>query len=961
MSEHHSHTPDAPGSPFRLDALFARQATRTPDAVALIDDRGSVTFAKLAVATARMASALQAAGVEPGALVGVHLARSREYVGAVLGVLATGAAVVPLPPDYPEARVRELLAFVNPAAVVDADARPLVAMFKGPIVTATDAEVVPPMAPAPARPADPADPAFVLCSSGSTGRPKLIVRSHASFRHRLEWTWRTHPYAPDDACCQKSPMTTTHAVYELFEPLLRGRTVRILSDATVRSLESFWEVIHRERITRLLLVPSMLQASLDMPNFAAPAVRVLVLMGEYVSRQLATRIEPAFPAAAIHSIYGSTEASSALVCDLRATSPGKGDPPLGEPLAPEIRVHVLDAALHEVPHGTPGMLHLAGPMLFTGYLHDQALTAEVVVERDGERLYCTRDRVCRESDGTLRYLGRSDDVVKVRGFRVDLREVEDALCACTGINQGAIVAQSTGSDAVLAAYVSPQSADITGIRRALRARLPDYMVPTRLTALATLPRTAGGKIDRQRLRALAAAGSAPRAFDGSRTEQALARAWHAALGHADFERTSNFFAVGGSSLKTFAVIARLRTTLSLDRSRLPDDAVYRWPTFADLAEHLDAALAGSAPAAAPVPDPLVTLRAGRGTRAAPLFVIASAGGTVGVYAKLMHALRAEREVIGVRDPYLWGERDAAAGFANWISTYLGAIRRRQPRGPYDLMAYSSAGAFGYEIARRLRAAGEAVAHLILIDPLAMDKTSPWRFGYWALAARFMHPELARLTRIVGMARALIPRGATCGSRAPSRNDFRFTAEQLDGFEASARRDRSHVKQLSALMELDTGLPFALTDAELDEASPADCLDVLLAKARQLTPDVSTDTLARLAIQYPLQVKTQHHYRLRRLDAPVVLFEPEGPHCGMLATQLRPWAPRLDARRVPMSAPTARALELARCFPDALYPHYFCMRNDGFTQAVARQLDTLDAPDGSSAAFSSARSGPQGAA
>lgn len=940
------HAPGPDDGPFRLDARFDAQAARTPGAIALIDAEGSVTYAELAETSAHIAGALRATGVSARAAVGVHVARSCGYVASVLGVLKAGAAVVPLPPDYPAARVREIVAFANLAAVIDDDERPLAAFFHGPIVTLADAAATPAAAASTSASASPDDPAFILRTSGSTGAPKLIVRSHASFRHRLEWTWRTHPYADDDACCQKSPMTTTHAVYELFEPLLRGVAVRILPDAAVRALESFWDALRRHRITRLLIVPSMLQASLDMPGFVAPELRVLVLMGEYVSTPLAARAAAAFPSAAIHSIFGSTEASSALDCDVRAALRTGGELPLGEPLAPDIRAQVLDAALQPAAEGVPGLLYLAGPMLFSGYLNDPALTASVVVERDGERLYCTHDRAVRDRDGALHYLGRIDDVVKVRGFRVDLREVEHALAGCAGVRQCAVIAQDAGGSATLTAYASPEDLDAAAIQHALRATLPDYMVPSRVIALAAMPRTSGGKLDRRHLHELASAAPATmRPPAGTPTQQALAQAWREVLGHADFGRASNFFEVGGSSLKTFAVIARVRAALQLARAQLPDDAIYRHPTFASLAAYLDAAPTHDGAGAIADANPLVTLRQARDAHAAPLFVIASAGGTLGVYAKLMRALQTEREVIGVRDPYLWGMRDATAGFLNWVSLYVRAIRARQSRGPYRLLAYSSAGAFGFEIARALRRAGEAVEWLALIDPVAMDRMSRWRFGYWALAARFMRPELARAALAIGRARALLPHRHAGSSRAPDGDDFRFTPAQFHDFEARARTDRTHVQQLAALMELDTGLPFALTDAELGRVPPTEYLDALLAKVHTLTPEVVPATIATLVVQYALQVRTQHRYRLRWLDAPVVLFEPDGPHCGVLAAQVRPWVRRLAAHRVPMTAPTARVRELARYFPDAMYPHYFCMRDDAFTQTVAQQLGALAGAEG----------------
>src|SRR5262245_3856134 len=323
-----------------LHVCLSEQAGRTPLAAALHSHDESITFADLDAASSRVAGALVARSIAAGAMVGLHVERSIPYFVALLGILKAGAAVVPLPPSYPEQRLRDILDFAGLDAVVDSVRTPLPRGAADRVLRIEDLEqemaaAVPVAAPDPAR------PAFVLCSSGSTGQPKMIVRSHESFFHRLQWTWRNHPYEPGEACCQKSHMTTTHAIYELFEPLLAGVPVHVIPDETVRHLEQFWDSIRAAGVSRLLLVPSFLQASLDMPGFAPPPIRVLVLMGEYVPARLAGRVISAFDAGAnLYSIYGSTEASSTLVCDLRQAYREGEELPLGKPIDDAIRALV---------------------------------------------------------------------------------------------------------------------------------------------------------------------------------------------------------------------------------------------------------------------------------------------------------------------------------------------------------------------------------------------------------------------------------------------------------------------------------------------------------------------------------------------------------------------------------------------------------------------------------------------
>jgi len=444
---------------FLLHAQFEEQARRTPDRVPLYCGDRSITFADLKARSDRIAAALRSRGIRDGRLVGLPMERSIDYVTSVLGVLKANNAVVPLPPAYPEGRLRDILSFALLDAVIDHDETPLNPLLGGSVIHFSDWSSGAGEEES-ALPGSCDQPAFVLCSSGSTGTPKMIVRSHRSFFHRLTWTWGKHPYASGEVCCQKAYMTTTHAIYELFEPILRGTPVVIIPDQEVRNLELFWETITRRGISRLLIVPSALQASLDMPGFVAPPIKVLVLMGEYVHPGLAGRAVQVFPEQTqLFSIYGSTEASSTLVCDLRASFRAGEELPLGTPISPDVRAYVLGTDLAEVAPGDAGMLYVGGPALFKEYLRNPALTASVLVSApDGAgNLYNSNDQVRLTSDGSLQFVGRVDDTVKIRGFRVDLQEVERTLLLHPGISQAAVLtSESDAGSAMLLAFFTPR-------------------------------------------------------------------------------------------------------------------------------------------------------------------------------------------------------------------------------------------------------------------------------------------------------------------------------------------------------------------------------------------------------------------------------------------------------------------------------------------------------------------------
>ncbi len=930
---------------FLLHEHFEEQVQKTPDSIALYCTERSVTFADLKASADRLAGSLRSKGIRDGCSVGLHMERSIDYVVSLLAILKSNNAVVPLPPSYPEGRLRDILSFSALEAVIDDAGTPLSPLLSDRVIHFSDLSRDSNEIPSAVLGSSD-QPAFVLCSSGSTGKPKMIVRSHRSFFHRLRWTWDNHPYTSGEVCCQKSHMTTTHAIYELFEPLLRGIPVLIISDQEVRSLELFWETIKTQAISRLLIVPSALQASLDMPGFVAPPLKVLVLMGEYVHPKLAGRAIESFPEpTSIFSIYGSTEASSTLVCDLKESFRTDDELPLGKPISPDIRAYVLGANSEQVAPGEVGMLHIAGSALFKEYFKNPALTDSVFVNApDGDgNLYNTHDQVRRMPDGNLRFVGRMDHTVKIRGFRVDLQEVERALLLHPAVSQSAVLrSESAAGSSMLLAFFTPGTVDQSSVYRVVRDHLPAYMVPSVWVGLDSFPLTSSGKIDRTKLLeeyASRASTSSP-SRDQSETQRRVAQVWRDVLKHGDVQLDSSFFEVGGTSLTVFAAVHRLREAFTLDRSQLSHQSIYQFPTVEKLAAHIDSVKGGRAPLASSKNSILVTLKKGDDARLPPFFLIASAGGTLGAYEKLVRALKTKRDVIGVRDPFVWGDRDPTMGFQSWVTLYANAIRERQPQGPYYLGAYSSAGAFGYDIARHLQQDGQEVALVALIDPLAMDRATKRRFGYWALRARFMRRSFRRIVLLGGWLRLAVPRLMRDGGRSGRDNNQAMTKEEFLRCAAEARKSKDHIISFSALLELNTGLPFALTAAALSHVEPDQYLAVLLARVKHIAPEIDPATMENILIQYPLQVRAQHGYRLQRYEGKVVIFEPDGPHRGLLFAHFRPYVRGLRVRYLMLGRQSKRTRILSESFPKTIRAHYLSMRDDEFVKQLAEELEAL---------------------
>jgi amino acid adenylation domain-containing protein len=929
---------------FLLHAQFDAQARSTPERVAVRHGDDVISYGELLERAERVAGALRELGIGRDCSVGLHLERSIASVVGFLGILKTNAAVVPLPPSFPRGRLREILEFAGLDAIVDDLETPLPPTLPGTALKLSDLESLP-AGPLDPEVGSPDQAAFVLCSSGSTGNPKMIVRSHRSFFHRLTWTWDRHPYADAEVCCQKAHMTTTHGIYELFEPLLRGAPVVIISDEETRNLEQFWDMIRAQGITRLLIVPSVLRASLDMPGFEAPALRVVVLMGEYVHPGLAGRAIAAFPAETyLCSIYGSTEASSTLLCELRESYRPETELPLGKPLTPDVRPLILGADLELVGAGEVGRLHMAGTPLFTEYFNDPELTATAFVRPPGQAdpVFDTRDQVRSLPDGGIEYLGRVDQTVKIRGFRVDLPEVERAVLRQSGVKQAAAVVHhgETGNATLLAFYL-PADVARSDVYETLREHLPDYMVPSVIVGLDEFPLTASAKLDRVRLLEEFAdrAAASPGERELSDTERRVSAAWASVLGHESFGPRSSFFEVGGTSLTVFALVHRLRQAFDLDRDRFPEQSVYQYPSIEELAGRIDGVLSGH-PVQAEVRTPLlVTLRKGSDPDRPPLFLVASAGGTLGAYEKLARALSTTRDIVGVRDPFIWGERDPTEGFQAWVARYVDAIRERQPEGPYYIGAYSSAGACGYEVAWQLDQQGSEVALLALIDPLALSRHGKKSFGWWALRATWLRPPLRQLVRLAGWLR--LPALAITGraGQAEVMNDDAPSQAEYEEIAAHNTRARAHLLSVSSLFELNTGLPFTLTEADFAAASADEALAVFKSRVGSLMPEVDPESIERILIQYGLQIRAQHAFQLRSYEGQVLLVEPGSRYAGLTRLLLRPHMRKLRARTVRLGEPSARTREISERF-GALEAHYRSMRDDVFVEGLARELDLL---------------------
>ncbi|EST38925.1 hypothetical protein N566_04855 [Streptomycetaceae bacterium MP113-05] len=690
-----------------LPELFEEQAARTPDRLAVADEHRELTYAQMRGLVRHVAELLRRYGVGPGSLVAVRLPRSVDLVVALHAVQRAGGAYLPLDPSGPPARTERVLADSAPVLVVDES--DWAALTEG------HDPVGPETAPPGAGPGGD-DPAYVIYTSGSTGRPKGVVVSQAAIVNRIRWMQSAHPLDADDRVLQKTPATFDVSVWEFFWPLTAGAALVVVRPDGHRDPVHLARLIRQRRVTTVHFVPSMLGAFLDSgPAADCSSLRRVFCSGEALSAELAARFHTVLKAE-LHNLYGPTEAAvdvTAWTC--RPEDIGEVVP-IGTPVF-NTRVYVLDESYQPVLPGVVGELFLAGRQLASRYLNRPALTAERFVAdpfgEPGSRMYHTGD-LCRWlPDGVLEYRGRTDHQMKIRGVRIEPGEVESVLTRHPSVARAVVVArEDVPGDRRLTGYVVPAAgaAPDPALMTAHAAEyLPPALVPSAVVVMDEFPHTSSGKLDRGALpapvadRSPAAAGRAP----ASPTEELLARLFGETLELPGVGRDESFFDLGGHSLLAARLAGRIRAELGPGIG-LPD--LLRAPTVAALA-----ALVESDGAAVPATglEPLLTLR-GEGGRV-PLFCVHPAAGIGWTYTGLLPHLDQDVPVYVLQAPGLTGGPVPRGGLRELASQYVARVRRVRPHGPYRLLGWSFGGGLAHETATLLRAEGETVDLLAVLD------------------------------------------------------------------------------------------------------------------------------------------------------------------------------------------------------------------------------------------------------
>ena len=627
--------------PATVVAAFAHHAAACPGATALLFGEHTLSRGELAHRARAVAQALQARGVRPEDRVGIHQERSLDLVVSMLGVLMAGAAFVPLDPELPPQRLAFMMQDSGLKVVLTHDrllaampavagVMPLLLEHIFPPASTAQADAVPSASLAQAGAAQPASPAqaggplpvdaaadsgaswqapalhgnqlaYVIYTSGSTGQPKGVGVNHRGLATCMAWMQRVYGLGDDDTVLHKAPIGFDVSCWEIFWPLSAGIRLAIAQPGDHRDPQRIFDLIERHRITTLNFVPQMLQLFLSRPDAAGTGLRHVMCGGEAISARVQSEAVQKLGAGVLQNLYGPTE-TTIHVTRWTCQDDGRTPVPIGRPID-ATQAHVLDAALNRVPAGVAGELYIGGDLLARGYINQPALTAERFVANPfvqvGSRLYRTGDLVRWNEAGQLEYLGRIDEQIKIRGFRVELGEVEAQLLRQPGVREAVVVARETPQGTQLVGYVSGDAADAARaagagqgrtldgatLRLALGAVLPDYMVPSVIVVLAALPLNANGKIDRRALPApVFDTGDTYEAPQGE-LEQKLAQIWAGVLGISRPDRQKNFFELGGHSLLLATLHQRIQDELNV-RVGLVD--LFQFPTIQAQAAHLSA-------------------------------------------------------------------------------------------------------------------------------------------------------------------------------------------------------------------------------------------------------------------------------------------------------------------------------------------------------------------------------------
>jgi amino acid adenylation domain-containing protein len=706
-----------------IPELVEESVAKTPNAPAISYGGVTMTYAELNAKANQVARRLQTEGIARGGFVGLLMEPSCESVVAMLGILKTGAAYVPLDPAYPQDRLEFMLQDAG-AKITIAHQHLAKLISDGQtqfiFLDSTFKSMSSEKADNIRAKIEPLDIAYVIYTSGSTGVPKGLCVAHRSVV-RLVRNTDYVDIQPSDVIAQGSSQSFDASIFEIWGALMNGAKVAGIKKDDLINPQALFQILRKERVSMIFLTTALFnQLASEAPGIFEP-LRYVFFGGEACNPKAVASVLKNRPARSVVHVYGPTETTVfATSFPVRDVPEDAKTIPIGHPIS-NTTAYVVDGAGNLAPIGVPGELLLGGDGVAVGYLNRAELTRDKFIpdcfSSDPEvRLYRTGDLVRRREDGAIEFLGRIDNQVKIRGFRIELGEVESALLKHPAVRKTVVVArEDKAGDKKLVAYVEPnpgQKADGADLKAFLKQSLPDFMVPSAFVVLDHLPLSTNGKIDRKSLPAPEWK-TTERVFQAAvdEIEQKIAKIWEHTLGVQPIGVTDNFFDLGGHSLLAVKVFAQFEKVFE---RKLPLATLFKAPTIRQLAEIIRGE---SKPQAW---STIVDIQPKGSKRA--IFWVHSLGGDGGggffYYRRLATLLGEDQPSFGIRSPQ--EPFDTIEGMAAF---YIRALKEMQPQGPYQLGGFCFGGIVAYEMARQLEAAGEKVSLLAVLEsaPPNLDK------------------------------------------------------------------------------------------------------------------------------------------------------------------------------------------------------------------------------------------------
>ncbi len=707
-----------------MHELVEAQVARTPNASAVEHGSLSLTYRELNQRANQLAHFLEKRGIGPESKVGICLRRSLELPVALLAVLKSGAACVPLDPAYPKERLTYMLEDSQTSLVLTQAG--LLAE-----VTDFDAEVVNLDADWKLFAGEsredvrsgvkPENLAYVIYTSGSTGKPRGVLLTHSGLVNHNVAAAQLFGLTPADRMAQFASISFDIAVEEIFPTWIAGGALVVREEDASLAVGDFLRWVEEKHVTALdlptaywhELVRELSESALGLPE----SLRMVIVGGEKASSAaLATWRKLAGPRVRWVNTYGPTETSVIVTSfEPKASEEIPAVLPIGRPIA-NTRIYILGKNLQPLPVGIAGDLYVAGPGLARGYLNRPEITTEKFIpdpfcKEPGARMYKTGDLARYLASGEIEFAGRTDDQVKIRGYRVELEEIEAVLGAHSGVREVVVVARENASgEKSLVAYVVPSREQVptaSEIRSYLKQKLPHYMVPSAFVLLEAMPKTPNGKVDKRAM-------PAPKASDLAEAQEYVAptdeletqltKIWETVLDKKPIGIRDNFFELGGHSLLAARLMHRIEQSLG---QRLPLAALLQAPTVEQLSGLLRQEKWSSSWSS------LVAIQP-EGSRP-PFFCVHGVGGNVVGFRDLARHLGPDQPFYALQPQGLDGKRACLTSIPEMAERYIQEIRRVQPEGPYRIGGYSFGGLVAYEMAQQLEAQGEEVALLALFD------------------------------------------------------------------------------------------------------------------------------------------------------------------------------------------------------------------------------------------------------